>query len=211
MNPEPTSRSSAIRTVLWDVGDVLYDVDLDRSRRRWTDTTGLDGEHFDRAFFHSGIWSRLELGQMTPEEAVPAINAVYGTAVAPQQFYRIWNDAISPRPAQIGLVASTSRLVACGVISNTDPIHAATMQQNQDLMRVIQSWTFSFEVGVEKPDPSIYWTALQRMQAEPAHVLLVDDKLVNVQAARGLGMDAVLCSDLASLVRELEARGLIGR
>jgi len=50
----------------------------------------------------------------------------------------------------------------------------------------------SFEVGLLKPDPAILRLALERLDADPARSALVDDVAANLDAARGLGMTALL-------------------
>jgi putative hydrolase of the HAD superfamily len=50
----------------------------------------------------------------------------------------------------------------------------------------------SFEVGLLKPDPAILRLALQRLDADPARSVLVDDVAANLDAARALGMSTLL-------------------
>ncbi|MGP4019808.1 HAD-IA family hydrolase [Saccharopolyspora sp. 5N708] len=49
----------------------------------------------------------------------------------------------------------------------------------------------SARVGTAKPDPHIYRVAAARAGAPAARCLFVDDTLQNVEAARGLGMQAL--------------------
>jgi putative hydrolase of the HAD superfamily len=51
----------------------------------------------------------------------------------------------------------------------------------------------SGEVGVEKPDPAIFRLALERARVEPSEALYIGDLYsVDVEGARGAGLDAVL-------------------
>jgi putative hydrolase of the HAD superfamily len=50
---------------------------------------------------------------------------------------------------------------------------------------------FSWALGVIKPEPAIYLRTLELLEAEPADVVFVDDRPVNVAAARALGIRAV--------------------
>ncbi|WP_037605247.1 HAD-IA family hydrolase [Streptacidiphilus rugosus] len=59
-------------------------------------------------------------------------------------------------------------------------------------------------VGVAKPDEAIYRLAARRAGAAPERCLFVDDSEVNVEAARTLGMTAVLHRETADLRRALE-------
>jgi FMN phosphatase YigB (HAD superfamily) len=46
------------------------------------------------------------------------------------------------------------------------------------------------------------------LQLPPHELVFVDDRKVNVDAARAVGMDAILFEGAAALERELAARGL---
>ena len=67
----------------------------------------------------------------------------------------------------------------------------------------------SGEVKMLKPDPAIYWLALDRLRLRPAEALFVDDREINVEAALALGMKAHLFTDAADLRARLEAEALL--
>jgi len=67
----------------------------------------------------------------------------------------------------------------------------------------------SGEVKLIKPDPRIFELALERNRLDMAQTLFIDDAPVNVQAARELGLAAVLFEGPQALRVELEQRGLL--
>jgi putative hydrolase of the HAD superfamily len=66
--------------------------------------------------------------------------------------------------------------------------------------------TFSCEAGVCKPEPKIYWDCLNKLGAEPAEVLFLDDRESNIVAARALGLHAVLFRDVPTAANEVRER-----
>lgn len=65
---------------------------------------------------------------------------------------------------------------------------------------------FSCRFGLVKPDPALYEQVLTELGVEPQDVTFVDDRVENVDAAAGLGLDARLCrgaAELAALVEDL--------
>jgi HAD superfamily hydrolase (TIGR01509 family) len=71
-------------------------------------------------------------------------------------------------------------------------------------------WTFvSCKTGVRKPDPEAYLGAARTLDATPETLLFIDDREVNCQAARDVGMDAILFEDAASLRAQLTTRALL--
>ena len=67
----------------------------------------------------------------------------------------------------------------------------------------------SGEVKLLKPDPAIYWLALDRFRLKPADALFVDDRQINVDGALAVGMAAHLFTDAADLRARLESEGLL--
>jgi 2-haloacid dehalogenase len=62
---------------------------------------------------------------------------------------------------------------------------------------------------VAKPDRVIFQILARRLGHPIEGVFYVDDSVRNVDAARAAGMDAVHFTDAVTLLKELQARGLI--
>ena len=56
-----------------------------------------------------------------------------------------------------------------------------------------------------KPDPAIYRYVLKKLGTRPGETLFLDDKLVNVEAARALGMKALEFTTVEQLRADLIA------
>jgi putative hydrolase of the HAD superfamily len=65
----------------------------------------------------------------------------------------------------------------------------------------------SFEVRVAKPEPGIYLEALERVKAEPAEALFVDDQVRYCDGAVAVGTKAVLIDRGRNVVQEAGAVG----
>ena len=63
----------------------------------------------------------------------------------------------------------------------------------------------SCEVGLIKPDRAIYERCLEGLQVTPSEALFVDDKQINVQAARALGITSIHFQSVEQLRNELAA------
>lgn len=61
------------------------------------------------------------------------------------------------------------------------------------LLGVIDTWIFSGDVGIEKPDPTIFLHALEKIGVTAAEALMVGDSLSSdVRGAEAVGIDALL-------------------
>jgi putative hydrolase of the HAD superfamily len=63
----------------------------------------------------------------------------------------------------------------------------------------------SCEVGLIKPESAIYERCLEGLQVMPSEALFVDDKQINVQAARALGITSIHFQSVGQLRNELAA------
>jgi putative hydrolase of the HAD superfamily len=68
--------------------------------------------------------------------------------------------------------------------------------------------TLSYEVGAVKPEPAIYLACLSALGIGAGEALFVDDRRENVEAARALGMQALVFEGEDALAAELKRLGL---
>jgi putative hydrolase of the HAD superfamily len=66
---------------------------------------------------------------------------------------------------------------------------------------------WSYQLHLAKPDPAIYRHTLKELGTRPEETLFLDDKLVNVDAAKALGMKALEFTTVERLRDDLIARG----
>jgi len=62
----------------------------------------------------------------------------------------------------------------------------------------------SYDLGKGKRDPSLFTDVVNDLKLQPAEVLFIDDSEKNVQAARKMGLRAILYVDHERFVSELE-------
>lgn len=66
-------------------------------------------------------------------------------------------------------------------------------KKKMGLLGIIDTWIFSGDVGVEKPDPAIFVHALEKIGVTAAEALMVGDSLSSdVRGAEGVGINALL-------------------
>jgi len=72
-----------------------------------------------------------------------------------------------------------------------------------------QGIVVSGEEKLLKPDPAIYYLALDRFGLKPGEALFVDDREINVEGARAVGMAGHLFTTAGDLRARLQAEGLL--
>lgn len=74
----------------------------------------------------------------------------------------------------------------------------------------LDSAFLSCERGVRKPDPEAYLGPCRALGIAPGDALFVDDRASNCDAARAVGLDAIVFEGAAPLRAELVRRGVLG-
>lgn len=194
--------------IIWDLGGVIVDVEVDRSRAAFNKITGRQGKDLDLVMFDSEIKYRLDRGLLSVDSALIEFNQACERNLTEKQFREIWNSMILFRPAVLELFVQYSRNLKVGVLSDTDPIHGQHIASHPTLMETVESWTFSYTAQATKPMEEIYLSALDSMGTSAESTLFIDDRIMNVRGAQSVGIHGILYEDPSLLIQQLNDLGL---
>jgi putative hydrolase of the HAD superfamily len=93
------------------------------------------------------------------------------------------------------------------VLSNMHADMVQHARRNFSWVEQLNFATFSAEVRLIKPEPAIYEHCLRGLGVAPAQSLFIDDREVNLAAARALGIHGIQYKSMAQLRNDLEAAG----
>ena len=145
-------------------------------------------------------------GQMTPRALHRALVGAVGVTRDFDRFAAAFNASLGRDEEALAyaraLHASGRRV---GVISNTNPLHAAWLRAHLPEFDLFHSVILSSEAGLLKPDPAIYRRALDELGLLPAQAIFVDDTAANVTAVAPLGMAAIHHAAWPQTRRAIEA------
>jgi 2-haloacid dehalogenase len=197
--------------VVFDVGNVLYGWDPesflvnqiadDEERLRFIEDADFYG------------WHRELDGGRPHAEAAAELSEKFPTYAA---LISAWADRFGetitgPVPGVHAIVdALDARGVPLFAITNFSaefwkPFHA----KEQNFFRRFRNIVVSGEVRLLKPDPAIYYLALDLFGLRPADALFIDDREINVYAALSVGMGAHLFTTAEELRARLAAESLL--
>ena len=89
------------------------------------------------------------------------------------------------------------------ILSNSGP-GARERERPHGFEDVTDDIVYSHEVGLAKPDPAAYALSTRRLGVAPHEVVFLDDVEANVHAARAFGWHAVLHTETATSISQLE-------
>jgi putative hydrolase of the HAD superfamily len=108
-----------------------------------------------------------------------------------------------PEPlAFLGKIARMRRFLVASLNNESREINEYRIEKFK-LRDYFEAFFSSCYLGVRKPDPGIYGLALKITQQSPAECILIDDRGLNLECAREVGMQTILFKDLAQLRADL--------
>jgi len=201
----------ALRAVIFDYGMVLTGPPNAEAHDAMIRITGLPVDRFEAFYWadrHAydegkltgiGFWQKfiresgLNLGPATVEE-LNRLDARMWTTQNPAML--TWQFQLK----QSGILTA--------ILSNMgDAVHE-NMEREFDWFGRFDVLVWSYQLRMAKPDPAIYLHTLQQLGTRPDETLFIDDKQINVEAARDIGMMAIEFSTIDQLRKDLIAAGL---
>jgi 2-haloacid dehalogenase len=197
--------------VIFDVGNVLYGWDPESFLSRQL----ADDEARLRFIEDVDLWSwhdSLDGGRPFDEAAAELSEKFPAYA----ELIRAWGDRFGetigdPVPGVHEIVAELdSRSVPLFAITNFSadfwpPFHA----KEEAFFGRFRDIVVSGQEKLLKPDPALYFRALDRFGLRPSEALFVDDRLINVEGAEAVGMHFHLFTGAEDLRSRLEGEGLL--
>lgn len=195
---------SSIRTICFDIGQVLVRFDPQPALKRLAEAADRDPAELWAALSASDLLHRFEKGLLSTEAFHRAACQLLRKEIGLAPFCEIWAD-IFAREANIptSLLRSLGQHYRLLALSNTDPIHFPFLQSRYELFNCFDDFVLSYQVGARKPEPRIYEVAIERSGGEPEAMLFIDDIAEYVAAAARLGIHAVQFRSLPELLEDL--------
>lgn len=210
-NLSPSDLMTKIAMVYFDLGNILYRFDRDRSNRQIADCLGIAASLVEQIVVTEGLGEAHERGELDDDQFVDWMCRNAGVA-KPNDQEKLLDAAsdmftlIDGMPEIIERVASNVRT---GLLSNTCDAHFRWIKGLGDpMMRSFDPVILSFEAGAMKPSQQIYVAAENAVSISPSHLLFVDDKPENVAAAKRRGWNAELCQGAGQVDAVMKRYGL---
>lgn len=198
-----------VTTLFWDNGGVILTNGWDRdSRQQVAAKFSLDWAEFEDR--HELVLNAFETGQMTLDEYLRR-TVFYRDRSFTQAHFR---DALfaqsQPFPESIaflGALARTRRYRMASLNNESLEINEYRIQKFK-LRDYFEAFFSSCYLGVRKPDPAIYRLALKITQGQPSECVLIDDRGLNLECARELGMHTIKFDTVTQLQADLARLGV---
>jgi putative hydrolase of the HAD superfamily len=192
----------SVRAVIFDFGGVLCFPPSDQQLSEAAARCGLTAPAFVEAFWRK----RREYDRGTDaaaywQDIAQASGRVFDDAMVAEMIGReidFWSRFDQRVLDWIQLLRGSG--VRTGILSNLPRPLGERLREIPGFLDHFDQVTFSYELGVIKPERAIYDYAVRGLDVAPEEALFLDDRPENVEGARAAGLDARLFTTWEDLI-----------
>jgi putative hydrolase of the HAD superfamily len=190
---------AAIKNIIFDFGNVLYDIDFERMNNAFKDMGVKDFEsHF--GFHHAApLFLDLEQGFITAEQFCKGFIELTGVHANDHAIMEAWKAILlGYRKESIAWLEENRNNYQLFLYSNTNRIHYDHFIPQFE--REVASYPFeslfkkpyySHRLGQRKPTPTSFQFIMVQEELRPEETLFVDDSEPNIMAAASIGLNVM--------------------
>ena len=201
----------ALRAVIFDYGMVLSGPPDPVAHAELERITDLPAEKLDPLYWADR--HAFDEGKLTGEAYWRDILRKAGLTLPPSAIAELnhWDGRmwLTLNPAMLAWAGEVkTRGLLTAILSNVGDTTQQAMERELKWLTSFDVLVWSYQLRMAKPDPAIYRYALEKLGTRPEETLFIDDREVNVEAALGLGMKALVFTTVEKLRADLIAQSL---
>lgn len=192
-----------IKCVAFDLGGVIVRSNQNEAVRRFR-KLGLEraADYLD-SYAQKSIFGELENGDITAEEFRRSLSELAGRQLSIEDCTYGWLGYFGGFPDYVRKLLLQLRRdgIRIVLLSNNNPFMMGFVRSSafdgrgHSLCHYMDRLYVSYEMKVSKPNPEIFRALLTEEKLQPSELLFVDDGVRNVEAARKLGINALLVTN----------------
>ena len=193
-----------------DIGAVLLSNGWDRySRKKAVIKFGLDPvELSDR---HGIFFETYEAGKLTFKEYLDNVIFFKPRNFTEDEFINFMFRQSTPVKGSIEYFMAIKKKYKLNILAVNNEGRELNEHRIKTfkLDKLFNTFVSSCYVHLRKPDKDIFRMACNISFTEPQHALFIDDRIIHVEIARSLGINAIQFKDLRSTKKLMESYGFI--
>jgi len=195
--------------LLFDVGGVLVQLSGVKTMLEWMGETATSEEMW-HMWLHSTPVREFERGRMDAVEFAAAVTTEFRLPVQPQEFLDSFTGWVTGLyPGTLEMLAQIPSSYQRAVLSNSNVLHWTRVIDDLRLGSAFEHQFVSHLTGRIKPDADAFQGVVESLGCRPKDVLFLDDNILNVEAAKRFGMQAIRVQGIGETRAALIERGII--
>lgn len=191
-----------MKTIIFDLGNVLINVDADKLTRNLKNIISGSDEKLDE--FEKKFHRPFYTGNISAQEFYNEFNLISANKVTYDEFRLLWSDIFSYNQEMIEYVSKLPQNeIRIIIASNTDPIHIEYIFENYNLPFEYLEF-YSYDEGLLKPEDGFYQKLISKYFINLSQAIFFDDLEQNVNGAIKNGIDSYVHSDNENTVKRIK-------
>ena len=194
-----------VGTLFWDNGGVILTNGWDRtSRRAAVDKFKLDWADFEDR--HELMLNDFETGRITLDEYLRRVVFYREHTFTVEDFKKFMFEQSQPFPDSLDYLKKLAQTRQYTIASlNNESLELNEYRIHTFRLRdYFEAFFSSCYLGLRKPNVEIYKLALKITQREPSECVMIDDRGLNLETAKELGMHTIQVKSFAQMKSDLE-------
>lgn len=186
------------KAIIFDMGGVLIDLDMEGCKRTFVENLGFDEIHnILDACHQKGIIGELEEGLVGADEFRSYVLERSNPGVLPHQVDEaFWNILLSIAPEKISLLKRLASKYDLYMLSNNNPVclpraEAMFEESGFPMYENFKKCYMSYQMKALKPSEKFYKAVVEDIALPAGDMIFVDDSQKNVDGAISAGLPAV--------------------
>ncbi len=182
----------SIRAVIWDFGGVLMRTENRQPREQLAQRLGMSLAELEALVYESETAQMAQRGEIEPEQHYLSLGEkLHLESVELEAFFRqFWAGDVLDH-ALLEYIRTLKGRYRIGLLSNAFGNLRGYLNDVLKIDTLFDHIVISAEVGITKPNPKIYFMALEGLGVSPPEAVFIDDFEGNVLVAQQLGMHAI--------------------
>lgn len=179
--------------LVFDLGDVLYQVDYKKSLNQFGTLAGKPLEFDPDELFFRDIFKNFETGAISEKSFRKEIRMILGSESLDDEIDAAWNAMlVGVKNRRMADLLKLKKEYPLFLLSNTNPIHMRKLETEcPGLFSIFDKCMYSFEMALRKPMIEIYEKAADLGGYAIKNSWMIDDRAENIEGAKLAGMMAL--------------------
>lgn len=188
-----------IKTIFFDLGNVLVDMDFKSSILRYEEDYSLTPNSLYQAIHDHQYWKDFTLGKISEEKYFKLVEDNFNGKIDIKELKKYIYSDFKANLELLDYTRALNKDFILGIISNNPREWFNYCWENFKWKDIFQIVALSISLQIRKPDIKIFQYALKEAGVEAEKTIYIDDREDRVGIAKKLGMNVIIYKSVSDL------------